>query len=75
MIRTAAAKEVVQFLVEQGVNFTSRKRFGKSALDFAEEKGMTEIIGPVVDEWLARTPGLRPELVAYAQRAKIGNVL
>lgn len=29
----------------------------------------------VVDEFLARTPGLRPELVAYAQRAKVGNVL
>jgi hypothetical protein len=28
----------------------------------------------IVDEWLARTPGLRPELVAYAQRAKVGNV-
>jgi len=29
----------------------------------------------IVDEWLARTPGLRPELVSYAQRAKVGNVL
>ncbi len=29
----------------------------------------------VVDEWLARTHGLRPELVAYAERAKVGNVL
>ena len=29
----------------------------------------------IVDQWLARTPGLRPELIAYAQRAKVGNVL
>jgi hypothetical protein len=29
----------------------------------------------IVDDWLARTPGLRPELVSYAQRAKVGNVL
>lgn len=29
----------------------------------------------VVDEFLARTPGLRPELVSYAQHAKVGNVL
>jgi hypothetical protein len=29
----------------------------------------------VVDEFLARTPNLRPELVSYAQRAKVGNVL
>ena len=29
----------------------------------------------VVDRWLARTPGLRPELVAYAHLAKIGCVL
>ena len=29
----------------------------------------------IVDEWFARTPGLRPELVSYAQRAKVGNVL
>lgn len=28
----------------------------------------------IVDEWLARTPGLRPELVSYAQRARIGDV-
>lgn len=28
----------------------------------------------VVDEFLARTPGLRAELVSYAQRAKVGNV-
>lgn len=28
----------------------------------------------IVDEWLARTPGLRPELVSYAQRAKVGMV-
>jgi hypothetical protein len=29
----------------------------------------------IVDEWLARTPGLRPELVSYARSAKVGNVL
>jgi hypothetical protein len=29
----------------------------------------------VVDEFLASTDGLRPELVAYAQRARAGNVL
>ena len=29
----------------------------------------------IVDEWLARTSGLRPELVSYAQSAKVGNVL
>jgi len=29
----------------------------------------------IVDEWLAQTTGLRPELVSYAQRAKVGNVL
>ena len=29
----------------------------------------------VVNEFLARTPGLRPELVSYAQRAKVGGVL
>lgn len=29
----------------------------------------------VVNEWLARAPDLRPELVSYARRAKIGNVL
>jgi hypothetical protein len=28
-----------------------------------------------VEEWLAQTPGLRPELISYAQRAKVGNVL
>jgi hypothetical protein len=28
----------------------------------------------IVDEWLARTPSLRPELVSYAQQAKIGRV-
>ena len=28
----------------------------------------------IVDQWLSRTPGLRPELVSYAQRAKIGMV-
>lgn len=32
-------------------------------------------IEAVVDEWLAGTTGLRPELVSYAQRAKIGKVL
>jgi hypothetical protein len=29
----------------------------------------------VVDEWLAQTPALRPELRSYAQRAKAGSVL
>jgi hypothetical protein len=29
----------------------------------------------IVEKWLARTPGLRPELVAYAEDAKVGNVL
>ncbi len=29
----------------------------------------------IIDEWLARTPGLRPELVSYAERAKVGGVL
>ena len=29
----------------------------------------------LVDDWLAQTPGLRPELVSYAQRAKVGGVL
>lgn len=29
----------------------------------------------IVDEFLMVTPGLRPELIAYAQRAKVGNVL
>lgn len=29
----------------------------------------------IVDEWLGRTRGLRPELISYAQRAKVGNVL
>ena len=28
----------------------------------------------VVDAWLARTPGLRRDLISYAQRAKIGMV-
>lgn len=28
----------------------------------------------IIDEWLARTPGLRPELVSYAERAKVGCV-
>jgi hypothetical protein len=32
-------------------------------------------IADAVDEFLAGAPGLRPELVAYAQRAKVGNVL
>jgi hypothetical protein len=31
-------------------------------------------VGAIVDEWLAQTPGLRPELVSYAQHAKIGYV-
>ena len=29
----------------------------------------------IVDDWLAVTPGLRPELVSYAKRAKVGMVL
>ena len=29
----------------------------------------------IVDDFLSNTPGLRPELIAYAQRARIGNVL
>lgn len=29
----------------------------------------------IVDEFLSITPGLRPELVSYARRARIGNVL
>jgi hypothetical protein len=33
------------------------------------------VVSVVVDEFLARTPGLRPELVSYAQNAKVGNVL
>lgn len=32
-------------------------------------------IGKVVDEFLSATPNLRPELVSYAHRAKVGNVL
>ena len=28
----------------------------------------------IVDEWLARTPDLRPQLASYAQRAKVGMV-
>ena len=32
-------------------------------------------IEAIVDEWLAQTPDLRPELRTYAQRAKGGNVL
>ena len=28
----------------------------------------------IVDDWLERTPGLRPELVAYARLAKVGAV-
>jgi len=29
----------------------------------------------IVEEFLSRTPNLRPELMSYAQRAKVGNVL
>jgi hypothetical protein len=29
----------------------------------------------LVDEFLSKTPGSRPELVAYAERARVGNVL
>lgn len=29
----------------------------------------------VVDDFLAHTPGLRPELLSYAQRGKVGRVL
>jgi len=32
-------------------------------------------VANIIDEFLARTPDLRPELVAYAQRAKTGAVL
>jgi hypothetical protein len=32
-------------------------------------------VASIVDDFLARTPGLRPELVSYALRAKCGNVL
>jgi hypothetical protein len=28
----------------------------------------------LIEDWLARTPGLRPELASYAQRAKVGMV-
>ena len=28
----------------------------------------------IVDDWLARTPDLRPQLASYAQRAKVGMV-
>jgi hypothetical protein len=28
----------------------------------------------IVDDWLAQTPGLRPQLLSYAQRAKVGMV-
>lgn len=29
----------------------------------------------IIDEFLALTPNLRPELVSYARRAKVGNIL
>lgn len=32
-------------------------------------------VASVVDEFLVCTPRLRPELISYAQRAKVGNVL
>jgi len=32
-------------------------------------------VAEIIDDFLSSTPGLRPELIAYAQRAKIGNVL
>ena len=32
-------------------------------------------VSGMVDDFLARTPNLRPELASYAQRAKVGNVL
>jgi len=28
----------------------------------------------IVDEWLEQTAGLRPELISYAQNAKVGMV-
>jgi hypothetical protein len=31
-------------------------------------------VAGMVEEWLASTPNLRPELASYAQRAKVGNV-
>lgn len=34
-----------------------------------------EELSGIVDEFLARTPELRPELRAYAERSKIGDVL
>ena len=36
-------KEIVAFLIERGVKFNSRKPFGKTAIEFAEQMGMTEI--------------------------------
>jgi len=35
---------IAQFLVEQGISFRSRKYSGKSALEFAREKGMVEVL-------------------------------
>lgn len=32
-------------------------------------------VAGIVDEFLSSAPGLRPELIAYAERARIGNVL
>ena len=32
-------------------------------------------VADIVDEFLARTPALRPELISYAQSAKVGMVL
>lgn len=32
-------------------------------------------VADIVDDFLFRTPNLRPELVSYAQRAKVGDVL
>lgn len=32
-------------------------------------------VAEIVEEFLARTPNLRPELISYAERAKVGNVL
>ncbi len=32
-------------------------------------------IAHIIDEWLGRTYGLRAELIAYAQRAKEGDIL
>ena len=35
--------EIVKFLVDRGVSFTSRKPFGKTAIEYADQHGTTEI--------------------------------